>query len=434
MSDLGNPSRTRRKLAISSAVALLMMTGGLWWAGAHIQSSSQAAARAQPPPSAIITAPVRTMIVQSTLTLAGSVAGGKPEPVDPPTLPSGEAAVITRVSVSRGTWVRAGQLLADVSGRPVFVLSGKFPMYRSLSPGMHGPDVAELQTGLQEAGYPVNDLAGHFGPSTLAALRMLYSNGGYPMIRAPAGSSGTAEVARSEPLRQSPRPAPMASPPTTSPSPRPSSARGSPSPEPTPSSAPDPSPSAGGTGQPRTRTIPVVPVGEIAFVARLPATVTAVNIAVGPDSSNSPIMTLSSGAMSVEASLGSSSASSLRIGMTAIVTAQGATHTFGARVAVLPTGGGTVVKLTPSRPLPASLTGQTASVVIILAKTRSRVLAVPVSALRSNASGSTALGVVIKDRMTLVAVHTGQVGDGYVEIVNPPAAIDAGVKVAVGHG
>ena len=60
-------------------------------------------------------------------------------------------------------------MVAEVSGRPVFLLTGTVPMYRALGPGAVGPDVAQLQDGLRELGFKIADAKGTFGDGTLAA-------------------------------------------------------------------------------------------------------------------------------------------------------------------------------------------------------------------------------------------------------------------------
>src|SRR5258708_1158189 len=43
---------------------------------------------------------------------------------------SGSASVVTSVRVRPGEVVRGGRVLAEVSGRPVFLLQGSVPVYR----------------------------------------------------------------------------------------------------------------------------------------------------------------------------------------------------------------------------------------------------------------------------------------------------------------
>jgi hypothetical protein len=78
-----------------------------------------------------------------------------------------------------GHVVRQGEVLYRVSGSPVALLYGPVPAYRSLSEGMTGPDVAELNADLVTLGYAVRSELGpdpdYFGGETAYALERLQS-------------------------------------------------------------------------------------------------------------------------------------------------------------------------------------------------------------------------------------------------------------------
>lgn len=79
-----------------------------------------------------------------------------------------------------GRVVRQGQVLYRVAGSPVVLLYGSVPAYRSLSEGMIGADVAELNAALHALGYTDDgQLAAHsdyFSFATAAALEQLQSH------------------------------------------------------------------------------------------------------------------------------------------------------------------------------------------------------------------------------------------------------------------
>ncbi len=52
-----------------------------------------------------------------------------------------------------GDVIKQGQPLYAVDGRPVILLSGKLPAYRTLAEGDEGPDVAQLERSLEQLGY-----------------------------------------------------------------------------------------------------------------------------------------------------------------------------------------------------------------------------------------------------------------------------------------
>ncbi len=76
-----------------------------------------------------------------------------------------------------GQVVRQGQVLYQVSGAPVVLLYGLTPAYRSLSEGMTGKDVAELNAGLVALGYVTRSVldpaSGYFSYETAYALEKL---------------------------------------------------------------------------------------------------------------------------------------------------------------------------------------------------------------------------------------------------------------------
>lgn len=76
-----------------------------------------------------------------------------------------------------GQVVRQGQVLYRTNDLPVVLLYGATPAYRTLSAGMTGPDVAELNTDLVALGYAVRAQFGQtpaaFGSATTAAVEKL---------------------------------------------------------------------------------------------------------------------------------------------------------------------------------------------------------------------------------------------------------------------
>jgi multidrug efflux pump subunit AcrA (membrane-fusion protein) len=78
-----------------------------------------------------------------------------------------------------GDNVDCGGVLYRVDDRPVLLLCGSTPAYRSLSEGAGGPDVAELNANLVHLGYTtrarLGPSSGHFGSETGSALEKLQS-------------------------------------------------------------------------------------------------------------------------------------------------------------------------------------------------------------------------------------------------------------------
>jgi hypothetical protein len=76
-----------------------------------------------------------------------------------------------------GQLVQQGQVLYDVQGEPVVLLYGATPAYRTLSKGMSGKDVAELNSDLIALGYAtgggIDEHPEYFGTETKDALKAL---------------------------------------------------------------------------------------------------------------------------------------------------------------------------------------------------------------------------------------------------------------------
>jgi Putative peptidoglycan binding domain len=78
---------------------------------------------------------------------------------------------------SAGQIIRQGQSLYKVDGRPIVLLSGSIPAYRSLSKGMSGVDVQQLNADLVALGYATSSeldpTSDEFSSATKSALKKL---------------------------------------------------------------------------------------------------------------------------------------------------------------------------------------------------------------------------------------------------------------------
>jgi peptidoglycan hydrolase-like protein with peptidoglycan-binding domain len=87
-----------------------------------------------------------------------------------------QASGVLTALPSVGDVIECGQAVYRVKGRPVALLCGSTPLYRSLSEGMKGWDVKELNRNLADLGYADGaelDPSGYFGPATRSALKDL---------------------------------------------------------------------------------------------------------------------------------------------------------------------------------------------------------------------------------------------------------------------
>jgi hypothetical protein len=169
----------RRNLLTGSAgVAVVAMTGGAVWTGTQARTPAQRAARAAPPAPSVITVAVRAGELAEQEVLDGVVELARSVAVPGPAAVRGTARlVVTRAPVRVDDRVRDGDVVAEVSGRPVIVMTGAFPAYRELRRGLDGPDVRQLQRALRTRA------SGRFDGATEAALSTLYRRHGYRPVR-----------------------------------------------------------------------------------------------------------------------------------------------------------------------------------------------------------------------------------------------------------
>jgi peptidoglycan hydrolase-like protein with peptidoglycan-binding domain len=79
-----------------------------------------------------------------------------------------------------GAVVRRGGVLLRVDDHPVVLLLGKLPMYRALSTGVEGPDVAQFEKNLHALGYDSFTVDDEFTSATAAAVRNWQEKLGLP--------------------------------------------------------------------------------------------------------------------------------------------------------------------------------------------------------------------------------------------------------------
>ncbi|GEM_PF-771914 len=89
------------------------------------------------------------------------------------------AGVVTAQKRQPGESVVSGDVLGEVSGRPVVGLSLTFRLYRDIAPGDTGPDVEQLQQALAALGLFEGQPDGEYGRRTVTAVDALYRRVGY---------------------------------------------------------------------------------------------------------------------------------------------------------------------------------------------------------------------------------------------------------------
>ncbi|MFI1650486.1 peptidoglycan-binding protein [Streptomyces avidinii] len=474
--DRGGLARGRRVVLAVVGGAALMAVGGLL-ATTLVKSPAQVAAEAGPPAQGALTAEVERRVLAQTVVMRGTVAADQSVAVSPQGIRSGEgagAAVVTKLPLKAGEPVTAGQLIAEVSGRPVFTLHGAQPMYRDLRPGATGDDVTQLQRALQELGHGTGaDAKGLFGAGTKAALAARYRAIGYQPLPAVADGGAALKAAR-EAVRSATWAVEDASGPVGA-SAEPGSGKGGATATPSPKAGTGP-----GSGRELARARealgearaalaaaeaadgPMLPAAETVFLGSFPARVSSVGARAGSPVSG-PVLTLSAGELVVEAYLKDDKRQLLRAGMAVVISsevsgtdARGKVALVAAeRTAAQPAGGppqqgqdskgggggggggadlGYRMVVRADQPLPAGFAGQDVRLTIESAATDGEALVVPVTAVSAGADGRTVVTAVSAEgTQRRIEVRTGTSGDGFVAVTPARAgALAAGTRVVIG--
>jgi peptidoglycan hydrolase-like protein with peptidoglycan-binding domain len=157
------------------------------WAGQGIESPQDAARRASAPAASPITVPVERKVISTSVVVRGDVQYSE-EYVVAPDPDVGEGASTSLVVTGRlprsGSTLKEGTVALEVSGRPIFALQGRLPMYRALRPGNHGADVKQLQAALRRLGHLRGSATGTYDAATVAAVRRFYEAAGYDPVPA----------------------------------------------------------------------------------------------------------------------------------------------------------------------------------------------------------------------------------------------------------
>jgi hypothetical protein len=172
-------SRSHGKFVMASGgvACACLAVGSL--AATHVKSPAQAAAEAKPPAPSAITAPVERRTLTSQLVTRGDAAYAGALDVRVETGGRTLPPVITGRLPESGTAVTDGMVLLEVAGRPVIVLGGDLPTYRSLRPGLSGPDVRQLEQALERLGHRPGPVDGRYDRATAAAVSALFRRAGY---------------------------------------------------------------------------------------------------------------------------------------------------------------------------------------------------------------------------------------------------------------
>lgn len=415
-----------RLLGVGLALVLTSVTLG-FAAGNLIKSPAQALADAAPPRPSTLTAPVTREAVRRTVAFDAVVTPQFQTVVRAQQATGVDANVLTRLGRREGSTVAAGDLLAEISGRPLIVVRGNIPMYRTMAPGMTGPDVRQLQFALGSAGHWTNDARGVFGPSTSQAVAALYEEHGYQPQRVGDEEVEVAEEAVRSAARNLTQLRQSKSDPLSLQFAQEDLAR-----------------AQAAAGEAYTKAGAQVVLGELVFVPDLPARVSDVSVQVG-DVVEDKVLTLASGPLVVRGTATSADAERIRLGDRAQTlfspSGSGRGRVLRASRPVAAAGegaaesdqAGTTFVIRPVKPLSARWLGADARVIVETARSEGVGYTVPVSAVSTAADGTTLVHVVSEGESRPVEVMVGFAGDGYVRVTaSERGTLQVGDAVVVG--
>ncbi|MFJ9946449.1 peptidoglycan-binding protein [Kitasatospora sp. NPDC091207] len=465
----------------------LVAVGGVG-AATLVKSPAERAAQTAPPPNSLLTAPVVSQVLTPSIAARAVVY----PPAQYNVVPAAASTEVTglfvsQLGVKQGDTVAAGKLLAEVSGQPLFALPGPVPAYRDLKPGSTGPDVAELQSALAGLGHGSgDDDKGAYGPGTAAAVSDFYRGLGYPVPTTGATTQQAVDAAQKavdaarqtvDNLTAQKKAGPTAPPPTPPPTPQPQQPPAGDLDQQLVNARKQLAADQAALGKARAVNGPMVPAAHVLFLPALPATVTAVNGAVGSPVSGT-LLSLTSGGLAVTGQLTPAQAAGVKPGMAVELLAEdtdttvpGTVAEVGAATTVAPAGkvitlGGSAapgggsgatqpgaagpaagapnnqpggqsyvpVTITPDTSLPAAMNGKNVRLTVLKAKAGAPVTAVPVAAISTDAAGRTSVTTVdAAGNRTTVPVTTGVTADGLVAATPAEGArLRPGDQVVVG--
>lgn len=187
--------KRRTSLLVVAAVAVASTTAG-YAAASRIHSPKERLADATPPPAGPVTVPVERRRLESHVVVRGDVVFDDALDVTVDTSALAGPPIVTATPVAAGDVVDEGGVLCEIAGRPVVVLAGDLPAYRDLTPGLSGPDVAQLESALARLGHDPGTVDDAYDADTSAAVAALFSALGYGPPPPSAEAAGRADAAR----------------------------------------------------------------------------------------------------------------------------------------------------------------------------------------------------------------------------------------------
>lgn len=185
----GRILRGNRTLWIVALCAVASLIAGLL-VGRFLISPAQASEAPEP---GLVTVPVEFGPLSNDVTLRADV--GYADAVDVSIDTTGGGSIVTGAVPEVGATLNPLSIALEVEGRPVIVLPGELPAYRTLRIGVSGPDVIQLKQALVSVGIDAGDVSSNlFDQAAADAVGQLYAQAGYPL---PSPEEGADDAVRS---------------------------------------------------------------------------------------------------------------------------------------------------------------------------------------------------------------------------------------------
>lgn len=381
----------RRNLVVLMAAAALVSSLVTWAAAVQIRSPAEVAARTAPPAPSPILVPVVERVLSTRVVTRGTAHFGSPrELVTTHSALKSGPRIVTSLS-RRGRELVAGDVLATVSGRPVFLLTGRLPMFRDLGPGMSGADVLQLERSLRRLGLAPGAVDGSFDAATGEAVAALYRRHGFESLVASEATLADARPAEAELV-------------------------------------------AGGFARPGVQ----LPSDEVVFVPAGPLRVAELPTPVGTPA-DGPLATVTGSDVVVDGFLRVEQAGRVPVGAQVLVDeptlgidAAGRVSSVAGRAGTNGADGYHVSFRVAVEDPPQALVGASVRLTVPIRSTRTRRLTVPVTAVSLGPDGGSRVERSVGGRTEFVAVRTGLSADGYVSVTPVQGTLTAGDRVVVG--
>ncbi|SDU38696.1 efflux RND transporter periplasmic adaptor subunit [Jiangella alkaliphila] len=434
-------SRARsRTLLIVGGTAVIALGAGIF-AGTRITSPADAIARTAAPEASEVTVPVELRALNSEVVTRGDVTAAGAVDVTPETGGLETPPIVTGQVPEVGAEIAEGAALLEIVGRPLIALAGELPMYRSMRPGMSGPDVEQLEITLDRLGLDPGEVDDEYTASTGDAVEELFERIGYeppapdPQAEAELDAANDAVEQAEDAVEDAEDALDAAAP----------GPDGAPADEDAledavedardqladAQTARDEAAAAAGTP---------LPASEVVFVPSLPRRVDEVHVRRGGQIDGA-VMSVSGASLVVTANVDDADHELLAVEQAVSIELPTGEQVPGTITAIAEAEGegatGWDVTVTPGELTPEqaeALRGQNVRITVPIESTEGDVLAVPLAALTAGPGGESRVEVMRDGVAELVEVEVGLTAQGFAEVTAVDGTLAEGDLVVVGDG